>query len=45
LAKLEILGVGFVEGTPVECEKGGELEKAFYSRLRHVRVVSTISHD
>jgi hypothetical protein len=45
LPEVEILGVGFVEGTPVECGKGGHPERLFKSPLRDVRVVSTVSHD
>jgi len=45
LPEVEILGVGFVEGTPVECGKGGNPERFFTSPLRDVRVVSTVSHD
>jgi hypothetical protein len=45
LPEVEILGVGFVEGTPVECGKGVNPERFFTSPLRDVRVVSTVSHD
>jgi hypothetical protein len=45
LPELEILGVGFVEGTPVECGQGQNPEKFYTAPLRDVRVVSTLSHD
>jgi len=45
LPEIEILGVGFVEGTPVECGKGANPEKFFTSPLRDVRVVSTLADD
>jgi len=45
LPEIEILGVGFVDGTPVECGKGVNPERFFTSPLRDVRVVSTVSHD
>jgi hypothetical protein len=45
LPEVEILGVGFVEGTPIECGKGVNPERFFKSLLRDVRVVSTVSHD
>ena len=45
LPEIEILGVGFVEGTTMECGKGVNPEKFFPSRLRDVRVVSTVAHD
>jgi hypothetical protein len=45
LPEVEILGVGFVEGTPVECGKGVNPKRFFKSTLRDVRVVSTVSHD
>lgn len=45
LPEIEILGVGFVEGTPVECGKGVNPERFFTSPLRDVRVVSTVAHD
>jgi hypothetical protein len=45
LPEVEILGVGFVEGTPVECGKGANPDRFFTSPLRDVRVVSTVAHD
>jgi hypothetical protein len=45
LPEVEILGVGFVEGTPVECGQGVNPERFFKSPLRDVRVVSTLAHD
>ena len=45
LPEVEILGVGFVEGTTVECGKGVNPERFFTSPLRDVRVVSTVAHD
>src|SRR5258708_5829458 len=45
LPEVEILGVGFTEGTPAECGKGVNPERFFTSPLRDVRVVSTVSHD
>lgn len=45
LPEIEILGVGFIEGTPAECGHGTNPEKMYTSPLRDVRVVSTVSHD
>jgi len=45
LPEIEILGAGFVEGTPAECGRGTNPEKMYTSPLRDVRVVSTVSHD
>jgi len=44
LPEVEILGVGFVEGTPVECGRGVNLDLG-EAPLRDVRVVSTVEHD
>lgn len=44
LPEIEILGVGFVEGTLAECGQSAG-EKTYTSPVRDVRVVSTVSHD
>jgi hypothetical protein len=45
LPEVEILGVGFVEGTEVEYGKGIGYGRIYKATLRDVRVVSTVSHD
>ena len=44
LPEIQLLGVGFVEGTKVNCGKGLNLDEA-ESPLHGVRVVSTVEHD
>ncbi len=45
LPEIEISGVGFSEGTEVECGRGVDPKRIFKAPLRDVRVVSTVSHD
>lgn len=44
LPEVELLGVGFVEGTPIQCGRGETLDMG-KSPLRDVRVISTAEHD
>ena len=44
LPEVEILGVGLVEGTLIQCGRGETLDMG-KSPLRDVRVVSTVEHD
>jgi len=45
LPEIELLGVGFAEGTMVECGRGYDSGKGGKSPLRDIRVVSTVEHD
>ena len=45
LPEVEILGVGFVEGTPMHCGRGLNPEQLVDAPLHDVRVVSTVEHD
>lgn len=44
LPEAEILGVGFVEGTKIQCRKAADSEQFYPAPLRDVRVVSVASH-
>lgn len=45
LPEVEISGVGFSEGTEVECGRGVVPKTIYKTPLRDVRVVSTVSHQ
>jgi hypothetical protein len=45
LPEVEIIGVGFSEGTEVECGRGGNPNRRYKAPLRDVRVISAASHD
>ena len=45
LPEVEILGVGFAEGTPMHCGRGLNPEQLVDAPLHDVRVVSTVEHD
>jgi hypothetical protein len=45
LPEVEIMGVGFSEGTEVECGRGGNPNGRYKAALRDVHVISTVSHD